>query len=421
MEQELSEARALLIASQHQLSQSQDHLERLGLEHETSISALQSQLTIQTTATVEAQAAAQRAQHAMDDCRLECSQQLDLQADEMRDVQRELASTKTSLQGETHALQLQQAECCRLSQERSGLEQEVASISHERTGLTQQISDLTKQLSEAYEQHSGLMRELVDAQHHLREQQSVIDSLNHQIASSNSTTHSLQGTVNELQAQLAAAAEQNAFLAEEAKLLQSKCADSKLTCDSLSTQLQTLTEGSACQAQAIQSELTELRYNSVTVLPQLRQQLQEAQEAGVSSKAAAEQLQCVLDAVQAGSTQLKQKNNMLGEQIDAQSKAHSVTKSQLEIKAEDLTQQLRAQAEAHSAKLSHLSATQARAQSRLEQLLTELQAAQQSCQALVRQAGETEAREAALKGSLQDRDDLILDLDNQIKVQLQTC
>jgi len=418
MEQHLSEARALLIATQYQLSQSQGHIDRLGLEHETSISALQDQLTIQTAATVEAQAAAQRAQHAMDECRLESSQQLDLQADQMHDVQRELASTKTTLEAETHALQLQQAECCRLSQELSSLEQEVESMNHERTDLTQQISDLTKQLSEAHEQQSGLMRQLGDAQHHSREQQSVIDSLNHQLASSNSTTHGLQGTVIDLQARLAATAEQNVVLVEEMKLLQSKCADSKLICDSLSTQLQTLTEDSACQAQAIQSELTELRYNSVTVLPQLRQQLQEAQEAGASLKAAAEQLQCILDAAQARSTQLEQKNDRLGEQLNAQSKAHSATKSQLEKEAEDLTQQLRAQAEKHSAELSHMNAAQARAQSRAEQLLTELQAAQQSCQALVRQAGETEAREAALKGSLQDRDDLILDLDNQIKVQL---
>lgn len=418
MEQHLSEARALLIATQHQLSQSQGHIDRLGLEHGTSISALQDQLTIQTAATVEAQAAAQRAQHAMDECRLESSQQLDLQADQMHDVQRELASTKTTLEAETHALQLQQAECCRLSQELSSLEQEVESMNHERTDLTQQISDLTKQLSEAHEQQSGLMRQLGDAQHHSREQQSVIDSLNHQLASSNSTTHGLQGTVIDLQARLAATAEQNVVLVEEMKLLQSKCADSKLICDSLSTQLQTLTEDSACQAQAIQSELTELRYNSVTVLPQLRQQLQEAQEAGTSLKAAAEQLQCILDAAQARSTQLEQKNDRLGEQLNAQSKAHSATKSQLEKEAEDLTQQLRAQAEKHSAELSHMNAAQARAQSRAEQLLTELQAAQQSCQALVRQAGETEAREAALKGSLQDRDDLILDLDNQIKVQL---
>lgn len=418
MEQHLSEARALLIATQYQLSQSQGHIDRLGLEHETSISALQDQLTIQTAATVEAQAAAQRAQHAMDECRLESSQQLDLQADQMHDVQRELASTKTTLEAETHALQLQQAECCRLSQELSSLEQEVESMNHERTDLTQQISDLTKQLSEAHEQQSGLMRQLGDAQHHSREQQSVIDSLNHQLASSNSTTHGLHGTVNDLQARLAATAEQNVVLVEEMKLLQSKCADSKLICDSLSTQLQTLTEDSACQAQAIQSELTELRYNSVTVLPQLRQQLQEAQEAGTSLKAAAEQLQCILDAAQARSTQLEQKNDRLGEQLNAQSKAHSATKSQLEKEAEDLTQQLRAQAEKHSAELSHMNAAQARAQSRAEQLLTELQAAQQSCQALVRQAGETEAREAALKGSLQDRDDLILDLDNQIKVQL---
>ena len=418
MEQHLSEARALLIATQYQLSQSQGHIDRLGLEHETSISALQDQLTIQTAATVEAQAAAQRAQHAMDECRLESSQQLDLQADQMHDVQRELASTKTALQAETHALQLQQAECCRLSQELSSLEQEVESMNHERTDLTQQISDLTKQLSEAHQQQSGLMRQLGDAQHHSREQQSVIDSLNHQLASSNSTTHGLQGTVIDLQARLAATAEQNVVLVEEMKLLQSKCADSKLICDSLSTQLQTLTEDSACQAQAIQSELTELRYNSVTVLPQLRQQLQEAQEAGTSLKAAAEQLQCILDAAQARSTQLEQKNDRLGEQLNAQSKAHSATKSQLEKEAEDLTQQLRAQAEKHSAELSHMNAAQARAQSRAEQLLTELQAAQQSCQALVRQAGETEAREAALKGSLQNRDDLILDLDNQIKVQL---
>lgn len=418
MEQHLSEARALLIATQYQLSQSQGHIDRLGLEHETSISALQDQLTIQTAATVEAQAAAQRAQHAMDECRLESSQQLDLQADQMHDVQRELASTKTTLEAETHALQLQQAECCRLSQELSSLEQEVESMNHERTDLTQQISDLTKQLSEAHEQQSGLMRQLGDAQQHSREQQSVIDSLNHQLASSNSTTHGLQGTVIDLQARLAATAEQNVVLVEEMKLLQSKCADSKLICDSLSTQLQTLTEDSACQAQAIQSELTELRYNSVTVLPQLRQQLQEAQEAGASLKAAAEQLQCILDAAQARSTQLEQKNDRLGEQLNAQSKAHSATKSQLEKEAEDLTQQLRAQAEKHSAELSHMNAAQARAQSRAEQLLTELQAAQQSCQALVRQAGETEAREAALKGSLQDRDDLILDLDNQIKVQL---
>ncbi|KAL0036686.1 hypothetical protein WJX79_005705 [Trebouxia sp. C0005] len=213
----------------------------LGLEHETSISGLQHQLTIQTAATLEAQAAAQRAQHAMDDRRLDCSQQLDLQANQMRDVQRELASTKTTLQAETHALQLQQTECCRLAQELSGLEQE------------------------------------------------------------------------------------------------------------------------------------------------------------------------------AESTQLKQKNDRLGEQLDTQSKAHSATQSRLEKEAEDLTQQLRAQAEAHSAELSRISAVQARAQSRAEELLTELQAAQQSCQALVRQAGETEAREAALQGSLQDRDDLILDLDNQIK------
>lgn len=418
MEQHLSEARALLIATQYQLSQSQGHIDRLGLEHETSISALQDQLTIQTAATVEAQAAAQRAQHAMDECRLESSQQLDLQADQMHDVQRELASTKTTLEAETHALQLQQAECCRLSQELSSLEQEVESVNHERTDLTQQISDLTKQLSEAHQQQSGLMRQLGDAQHHSREQQSVIDSLNHQLASSNSTTHGLQGTVIDLQARLAATAEQNVVLVEEMKLLQSKCADSKLICDSLSTQLQTLTEDSACQAQAIQSELTELRYNSVTVLPQLRQQLQEAQEAGTSLKAAAEQLQCILDAAQARSTQLEQKNDRLGEQLNAQSKAHSATKSQLEKEAEDLTQQLRAQAEKHSAELSHMNAAQARAQSRAEQLLTELQAAQQSCQALVRQAGETEAREAALKGSLQNRDDLILDLDNQIKVQL---
>ncbi len=420
MEQQLSEARVLLIATQHQLSQSQDHLNRLGLEHQSSIGTLQDQLTVQTAATVEAQAAAQRAQHAMDDCRLECSQQLDLQADQMHDVQRELASTETALQAETHALQLQQAECCRLSQELSGLDQEVASMSHERTGLTQQISDLTQQLSEAQEQQSGLMQQLGDAQHHSKEQHSVLDSLNHQLASSNSTMHGLQGTVNDLQAQLAAAAEQNVVLVEEMKVLQSKCADSKLMCDSLSTQLQTLTEDSACQAQVVQSELTELRYNSMTVLPQLRQQ-QEAQEAGASLEAAAEQLQRALDAAQAGSTQMKQKNDRLGEQLDAQSQAHSAIKNRLEKEAEDLTQQLRAQAEAHSAELCHLSAAQAKAQSRAEQLLTELQAAQQSCQALVRQAGETEAREAALKGSLQDRDDLILDLDNQIKVQLQSC
>ncbi|DBB10050.1 TPA: hypothetical protein ACH3X3_001638 [Trebouxia sp. C0006] len=415
MEQQLSEARALLIATQHQLSQSQDYLNRLGLEHQTSIGTLQDQLTIQTAATVEAQAAAQHAQYAMDDCRLECSQQLDLQADQMHDVQHELAATETTLQAKIHALQLQQAKCCRLSQELSGLEQEVASMSHERTGLTQQISDLTQQLSEAHEQQSGLTRQLGDAQHHLREQQSDLDNLTHQLASSHSTMHSLQDTVNDLQAQLAAAAEQNVVLVKEMKVLQSKCADSKLMCDSLSTQLQTLSEDSACQAQAVQSELTELRSNSMTVLPQLRQQLQEAQEAGASLQAAAEQLQRALDAAQAGSTHLKQKNDRLGEQLNAQSKAHSATKNRLEKEAEDLTQQLRAQAEAHSAEMSHMSAAQARAQSRAEQLLTELQAAQQSCQALVRQADETEAREAALKGSLQDRDDLILDLDNQIK------
>ncbi|KAL0021379.1 hypothetical protein WJX77_010218 [Trebouxia sp. C0004] len=415
IEQQLSEARALLIPTQHQLSQCQGHVDRLGLEHETSISALQDQLTVQTAATVEAQAAAQRAQHAMDDCRLECSQQLDLQADEMRDGQHELVSTKTTLQAETHALQLQQAECRRLSQELPGLEQVVASVSHERTGLTQQMNDLTKQLSEAHEQQLGLMRQLGDAQHHAREQQSVHDSLDHQLVSSNSTIHGLQGTVNDLQARLAATAEQKVVLVEEMNLLQSKCADSKLICDSLSAQLQTIAEDSACQAQAVQSELTELRHSSLTVLPQLRQQLQEAQEAGASLKAAAEQLQCILDAAQARSTQLEQKNDRLGEQLNAQSKAHSATKSRLEKEAADLTQQLRAQAEAHSAELSHMSAAQARAQSRAEQLLTELQAVQQSCQALVRQAGETEAREAALKGSLQDRDDLILDLDNQIK------
>ena len=421
MEQQLSEARVLLIATQHQLSQSQDHLNRLGLEHQSSIGTLQDQLTVQSAATVEAQAAAQRAQHAMDDCRLEASQQLDLQADQMHDVQRELTSSETALQAKTHALQLQQAECCRLSQELSGLEQEVARMSHEHIDLTQQISDLTKQLLEAGEQQSGLMQQLGDAQHHSREQQSVLDSLNHQLASSNSTIHRLQGSVNDLQAQLAAAAEQNVVLVEEMKVLQSKCADSKLMCDSLSAQLQTLTKDSPCQAQAVQSELTELRYNSMTVVLQLRQQLQEAQEAGASLEAAAEQLQRALDAAQAGSTQLKQKNDKLGEQLNAQSQAHSTTKVRLEKEAEDLTQQLRAQAEAHSAELSHMSAAQARAQSRAEQLLTELQAAQQSCQALVRQADETEAREAALKGSLQDRDDLILDLDNQIKVHLQSC
>ena len=417
MEQQLSEARALLVATQHQLSQSQGHVDRLGVEHQTSVSTLQDQLTFQNAATGEAQAGARRAQHARDDCRRECSQQLDMQADEMHDVQRELASTKTTLQAETHALQLQQAECYRLAQELSSLEQEVAGVSHERAGLTQQISDLTQQLSEAHELQSGLMRQLGDAQHHLREQQSVLDSLDDQVGSSNSTMHGLRGTVNDLQPQLAAAAEQNVVLVEEMKVLQSKFADSKLMCDSLSTQLQTMMEDSACQAQAVQSELTELRYHSVTVLPQLRQQLQDAQ-AGASLKAAAEQLQCALDAAQTGSTQLEQKNGRLGEQLNAQSQAHSATKSRLEKEAEDLTQQLRAQAEAHSAELSHMSAAQAKAQSRAEQLLTELQASQQSCQALVRQANETEAREAALKGSLQDRDDLILDLDNQIKVQL---
>ena len=418
MEQQLSEARALLVATQHQLSQSQGHVDRLGVEHQTSVSTLQDQLTFQNAATGEAQAAARRAQHARDDCRRECSQQLDMQADEMHDVQRELASTKTTLQAETHALQLQQAECYRLAQELSSVEQEVAGVSHERAGLTQQISDLTQQLSEAHELQSGLMRQLGDAQHHLREQQSVLDSLDDQVGSSNSTMHGLRGTVNDLQPQLAAAAEQNVVLVEEMKVLQSKFADSKLMCDSLSTQLQTMMEDSACQAQAIQSELTELRYHSVTVLPQLRQQLQDAQEASASLKAAAEQLQCALDAAQTGSTQLEQKNGRLGEQLNAQSQAHSATRSWLEKEAEDLTQQLRAQAEAHSAELSHMSAAQAKAQSRAEQLLTELQASQQSCQALVRQANETEAREAALKGSLQDRDDLILDLDNQIKVQL---
>lgn len=98
-------------------------------------------------------------------------------------------------------------------------------------------------------------------------------------------------------------------------------------------------------------------------------------------------------------------------------------KAQEQAYTANLAHQLEIQAEEHATRVACVCDEQARTQSRSEQLLTVLQAAQQSCQTSLKQAADSHAEIATLRAevgelrsSLQDRDDLILDLDTQIKV-----
>ena len=346
----------------------------------------------------EADAATQYADKALADCKAESSHQSQLHEQEMHSTQTELASVRVALQEQMHAVEQQQADLLQSSQQLSGLEQQVASLTLAHTDLTKQLSNLTRQLTEASQQRTDLAQQLSDAQQAENQLQSIVDSLRQELADIEISKEALQLSADQLSSQLAAALAETDAAAQERAAIQSQHEDSRSLCDSLTAQVHQETRDSAAQAQAAQSKLVEQQQHSEHQLEKLGQQLVQAEEDASHHKAAAEQLQWVLNAAQAGSNQVKQKNDRL-------------------------TQRLETQLEKHSAEMAQVNVEYAGAQSRAQQLLQELQAAQQSCQELLKQAADSEAMGSAmqveisnLQSSLQDRDDLILDLDNQIKV-----
>ena len=386
-----------------------DVAEKLVAKRQQVIAALQSQLSTQTTASQEADMAAQHAQQAL----LDAHTQLQLEKSKTADAAEELLKAQNALQDQSRTAQQQQAELQQAAARQSELNQQVANLSQQLSENTQTCSQLTQSLEAARKASSEAVAQL---------QCCHVD------------TGSLQESIAFLEQQLAVVMAEKAATAEEAATVKQKYAESMSLSDKLSFEMDQLAHGSASSTQLLHAELEQQARQS----KQLQQQLHEAQEAADLHRAAAEQLQCVLNAAQEGSAQLKQKIHRLTQEFSSQPDAHSDKVTLLQKQAQALTQQLKAQqqahaadsahqlkaqAEAHSAELSQVSAKHARAQSRADQLLTELQAAQQACQALLKQAGDAEAdvvhlraEAQELRSSLHDRDDLILDLDTQIKV-----
>lgn len=411
-----------VVALQAQLSAAEGSV----AERQRMIVSLESQLSAQTAAFQEADVAAQRAQQAL----------LDVQQLEKHrtDIAEELAKTQAVLQSQSKLAQQQQAELQQSTARQSDLTQQVAELTQQLSMTTQNCSQLTQEQEVTIEGRSPVAAQLQCSQAHNGSLQESIGVLEQLLASSISSRESLSKSVEELTTTLAVFKAERAAAAEEVATLKQKYAESTSLYDKLSLEMDQLTQGSASSAQLLRSEADQ----QAERCRKLQQQLQEAQEAAGLHRAAAEQLQCVLNAAQEGSTQLKQKINRLTQQLSSQADAHVDAVALLQTQAQALTHQLqtqqqahaaesghqlKAQAEAHSAELSEVTGKHARAQSKAEHLLTELQSPQQSCQALLKQAGDIEAEASHLKSeaqelrsSLQDRDDLILDLDTQIKV-----
>lgn len=336
---------------------------------------------------------------------------------------------QAALQEQIRLAQKQQAELQQSADKPS-------SLTHHLAETTQSCSELSEQLAKAKQQSLDIAAELKPSELNNSSQQSLISDLEQRLSSSIDAQDALQESLEALQSGMAAAKAERVATAEEMAILQKQNTESNALCSRLSEEMEKLAQGSATSTQLLQAQLNERAQDR----KKLQQQWQEAEEAAASHKAAAEQLQCVLNAAQAGGAQLRQRTESLTQQLSTQADIHSAEVTQLQQHAAELTQQLKYQEQAHiadsaqqvmaqtevnSAELARISAEHARAESRAEQLLTELQAAQQSCQALSRQAAETEADAASLRAeaqqlrsSLQDRDDLILDLDTQIKVSL---
>ena len=336
---------------------------------------------------------------------------------------------QAALQDQVKLVQQQQADLQQSAGKLSDLTQHLAET-------TQSCSELSEQLTNETQQSLNIAAELKRSELINSSQQSLITDLEQRVGSSSNAQDVLQLSLESLKSEMAAVKAEGTAKAEEMAVLQDQNTESKALCSRLSKEMEKLAQGSATSVQLLQTQLNE----QAQECKKLQQQLQEAEEAAGSHKAAAEQLQYVLNAAQAGSAQLSQRTESLTQQLSAQAGIHSAKVTQLQQQAADLTQQskaleqaheaesaqqLKAQTEAHSAELARVSTEHARAESRVEQLLTELQAAQQSCQALLRQAAETEAAATSLRAemqqlrsSLQDRDDLIVDLDTQIKVDM---
>lgn len=393
--------------------------EKSAAEYQQVNVALEAQLCAQTVASQEAEVAAQRAQQALLEAQTQASSQLQLEGRRTAAAAEELQTAQKALQDQSLIAQQQQAELQQLANMQSELTQQAADLSRQLTTSTQRCSQLTHELEEAKQRHSEVAAQLECSHADNTSLQDSISTLEQQLVSSISSRDLLEESVEKLSTRLAVVKVERAAASGELATVRQQYAESKSLCDQISVEMNQLTQDSASSAQLLSAELDE----QAARCKKLQQQLQEAEEEADLHRAAAEQLQCVLNAAQEGRAQLKQKINRQAQQLTSQAEAHSTEVAVLQRQAQEFTQQQQTQQQAHSAELSRLAAEHARAESRAEQLLTELQAAQQACQALLKQAAETEAEAGTLKAqtqelrtSLLDRDDLILELDNQIKV-----
>ena len=411
-------------------------IEACSAEHDNTIALLESQLSAATKECQDAQQAAQLAQQALLEHQTEAASHL--QAESHRaGFEQELLQAQADLHSQATVSEQLQAELQLSAATQSELTQQTADLTQQLAETTQHCSVLREQLAQVEQQLSAASAQLEQSEVSNSQQQSLLNAAQHQIQEVTHAKNSLHKSCNVLRTELDVVRAQSTAKIEELAELHRQLADSQTLNSRLSQEMEQLAQDSASSTKVLQAQLGAQSHNC----KKLQQQLQEAETAGASEKAAAEQLQRMLQALQAGNAQLEQTAARLTQQLSTQAETHSAEVTALQQQAHQLAQQLdtqkqarvsdsaqqaeqlRTQSEGHTAELASMSAEQARAVSRSEQLLTELQAAQESCQALLRQAADTEAATALLRAevqgqrsSLQDRDDLILDLDTQIKV-----